>query len=123
MSDHPLLSRSDISLAMMQASQAGQGKAAQTAGPSKNLDKIDDAAREFESVFIAEMMKPMFEGISTEGMFGGGKGEEIFRGMLLQEYGKILAQTGGIGISGQVREEMIRMQAQKNETNAIQGST
>lgn len=120
MSGDSLLSQSDISLAMMQASQAGQGKAA---GAPKNLEKIDDAAREFESVFIAEMMKPMFEGINTEGMFGGGKGEEIFRGMLLQEYGKILAQTGGIGISGPVREEMIRMQAaQKNGNNATQGS-
>lgn len=107
------LMESDIGMAMLRASQAGQGKAAQALSAQKDTGKIDEAAREFEAVFIAEMMKPMFEGISTDGLFGGGKGEEVFRGMLIQEYGKILAQTGGIGISGQVREEMIRMQAQK----------
>lgn len=110
---------SDINMAMMQASQAGAGKAAQALAGQKNPGKVDEAAREFEAVFISEMMKPMFEGISTDGLFGGGKGEEIFRGMMIQEYGKILAQTGGIGISGQVREEMIRMQAQQNGQNTI----
>lgn len=114
MSGDTLLPRPDIGLTVTQASRAGQGQAIRTLAAQKDSGKIDEAAREFEAVFIAEMMKPMFEGISTDGMFGGGKGEEIFRGMLLQEYGKILAQTGGIGISAPVREEMIRMQEQRD---------
>jgi hypothetical protein len=60
--------------------------------------------------------QPMFAGISTEAPFGGGKGEEVFQGMLLQEYGKIVSQTGSIGISDQVRDEMIRMQARADNT-------
>jgi hypothetical protein len=56
----------------------------------------------------------MFEGISTEAPFGGGKGEEIFRGMMVQEYGKILSKTGGLGLSPQIADAMIKMQEQAN---------
>ncbi|MCC6598368.1 MAG: rod-binding protein [Alphaproteobacteria bacterium] len=96
----------------MQASQAEVGKASKALSAQKDKAKLNEAAQEFEAVFIAEMMKPMFEGISTDGEFGGGKGEEVFRSLLIQEYGKIISQSGGMGFSDQIREEMIRMQEQ-----------
>ncbi len=102
----------DTNIALLQASQADASQSAKSvknAGKG-NIEKVSEAAQEFEAVFIAEMMKPMFSGINTDGPFGGGKGEEAFRGILLQEYGKIISQTGSIGISDQVRDEMIRMQ-------------
>lgn len=77
---------------------------------ARDLAKAKEAAEEFEAVFIAEMMKPMFEGISTDGMFGGGKGEEVFRGILLQEYGKMIAHTGSVGLSSQIKDAIIQMQ-------------
>lgn len=86
---------------------------------SKELAKAGEAAEDFEAVFIAEMIKPMFEGISTEAPFGGGKGEEIFRGMMLQEYGKIIASSGGIGLADSIKTEMIKMQEQANNANTI----
>ncbi len=117
----------NTSIALMQASNgdlAAQTKklgTAKTAGlKTPNAENIADnkevrgateTAQEFEAVFIAEMMKPMFEGISTEAPFGGGKGEEVFRGLLLQEYGKLMAQTGSIGLSSQVRDQIIQMQS------------
>jgi Rod binding domain-containing protein len=100
----------DTNLALLQASQGDVGAVAKSAKSYKDLAKVEEAAKEFEAVFVAEMMKPMFEGIATDGAFGGGKGEEVFRGMLIQEYGKILSQTGNIGIADSVKEEMIRMQ-------------
>ena len=60
----------------------------------------------------------MFEGISTDGPFGGGKGEEVFRSLLLQEYGKMISQTGSIGLSDEVRSAMIDMQAQASSSRA-----
>lgn len=102
---------SDTNLALLQVTQGDAAKVAKNAKSYKDLAKVEEAAKEFEAVFVAEMLKPMFEGIDTNGMFGGGKGEEVFRGMMIQEYGKILAQTGEIGISDSVKEEMIRMQA------------
>jgi len=78
----------------------------------ENYAQIEEAATEFEAVFIAEMLKPMFEGISTEAPFGGGKGEEIFRGFMLQEYGKNIARDHSIGIASFVKAEMIKLQEQ-----------
>ena len=66
--------------------QAGQTKAQTPVSKElKELEAVEEAAREFEAVFVSEMMKPMFEGIKTDGMFGGGKGEEVFRGFLFDK--------------------------------------
>ena len=111
----------DTNLALLNASQGDigkTGKSLEQARKTRELSKIDEAAQEFEAVFVAEMMKPMFEGIDTGGMFGGGKGEEVFRSLLIQEYGKIISQTGSIGVADQVREEMIRMQEQIDNEHA-----
>ena len=90
-------------------------QAANIAQPDKNAARIEDAAREFEAIFIAEMMKPMFEGLETEGLFHGGKGEEIFRGLMLQEYGKEIASLDVIGIQTQVKNKLIEMQSARTE--------
>lgn len=80
------------------------------AGKEGDTKKIDEAAQDFEAMFVSEMVKPMFEGLDPDPMFGGGKGEEIFKDMLIQEYGKKIAAAGGIGIAEHVKAEMIRMQ-------------
>ncbi len=89
------------------------------AAKTKDLKNIDQAAQDFEAVFISEMMKPMFEGVETDGPFGGGKGEEVFRGVMLQEYGKLMARTGSIGIAEPVKAEMIRLQEQQQMQNKM----
>ncbi len=83
----------------------------------KNREDIDAAAQEFEAVFIAQMIKPMFEGLETDGMFGGGKGEEIFRGMMIEEYGKSIAARDVTGIQTQVANKLIEIQAMQTTGN------
>jgi flagellar protein FlgJ len=109
---------SSTQLALMQAAQSETQKSVKGLDAAK-MKKVEEAAADFEAVFTSEMMKPMFEGIATDGPFGGGKGEEVFRDMLVQEYGKIMARTGSIGIAGPVKEQMIKMQEQAdNATHA-----
>ena len=81
--------------------------------PSAAMDdsKAANAAKEFEAVFISQMLTPMFEGIETDGMFGGGSAENIYKSMMLEEYGKLIAANGGIGIGSAVKAEMLQMQA------------
>ena len=67
-------------------------------------------AEEFESFFITQMLEHMFKGIETDGYFGGGYGEGVYRSMMLQEYGRVLAKSGGIGIADMVGQELIRLQ-------------
>jgi flagellar protein FlgJ len=50
------------------------------------------------------------DSLEANPVFGGGKGEEVFKGFLLEEYGKSLSKAGGIGLADNVKQEMIRMQ-------------
>lgn len=104
----------DTTIALLRATQGVGESSAKKLKDVKQLEKIAGAAEEFEAVFIAEMMKPMFEGLSTEAPFGGGKGEEVFRSMLLQEYGKVIAKTGHLGIADAVKHELIKTQEQSS---------
>lgn len=96
-------------------SQASIQAIAQSANKFRT-DRTAAAAKEFESVFISEMLKPMFETIDVDETFGGGKGEEVFRGLLVQEYGKILSNQGGVGIADSIQAELIKTQEQGQQT-------
>ena len=94
-----------------------QVKSPLTAENAKDPQRIKDAAREFEAVFFAEALKPMFESIEVNELFGGGKGEEIFRGFMLQEYGKEIAKKDITGIQTQVQHKLLEIQEQRTEAN------
>jgi peptidoglycan hydrolase FlgJ len=79
----------------------------------QQLKAMEEAARDFEAVFISEMMAHMFSGIETDPVFGGGAGEDMFRSMLVHEYGKQMAKGAGIGLSSQLQKMMIEMQQQQ----------
>ena len=65
---------------------------------------------EFEAVFLSQMLRPMFAGISTDGPFGGGHAEQTYRSMMLDEYGRSIARAGGVGIADAVMREMLGVQ-------------
>ena len=93
------------------AARAGnvQRAAAQLQAPMASED-IRRAAEDFEAVFIAQMMAPMFKGLETDELFGGGPGEDIYRSVLVEEYGKSIARAGGIGLSDAIQREIMRLQ-------------
>jgi Rod binding domain-containing protein len=110
------LTTPDTSLAMMDIAQHQKMQKLHEMAAQKDKNRIDQAAKEFEAVFIAEMMKPMFEGIDVSPPFGGGKAEEIFRSILLQEYGKNIASSNSIGVADHVKAELIKLQAGTTNT-------
>jgi len=93
---------------MMQAGNALKG---QSQNEAKTESKTDVAARDFEAVFISQMLAHMFDGIETNEMFGGGASEKIYKSMMVEEYGKIISQSGGIGVSDSIKSQLIAMQA------------
>jgi peptidoglycan hydrolase FlgJ len=93
----------------------------QTNGLSKQeLQKIDKTSEDFEAVFITEMLKPMFEALEVDPVFGGGKGEEVFRDLQLNEYGKMISKQGGIGLADNVRAQLIHLQLVSKGQDAVQ---
>jgi len=107
---------SDFSSAM--DSQISAARLTQTprlpTGAGLNMAKIKETAQEFEAVFLSEMLRPMFSNIDAAEPFGGGNGEKMYRDMQVDEYGKSLAKSGGIGLADQVMREMIKMQEAKH---------
>lgn len=75
-----------------------------------NAAAAKKAAQDFEAVFIAQMLGQMFEGIPTDGPFGGGQGEAVFRSLMMDQYGKEIASQGGIGLADTVTRQLLSMQ-------------
>lgn len=84
------------------------------AGSQPAGDARDAAARktanDFEAMFLTQMLEHMSAGIKTDGPFGGGQGEEMFRSLLNQEYAGALAKKGGIGIADAVYRQILALQ-------------
>ncbi len=76
----------------------------------KNMAAIDKAANEFESVFVSQFMSTMFSGVQTNGITGGGQGEEMFRSLMIDQYAAGFQKQGGFGLAASVKAEMIKMQ-------------
>ena len=67
-------------------------------------------SKEFESVFISQFLGSMFSGISTDGPFGGGEGEQMFRSMLMDQLGQAIEKRGGFGLAASVTKELLKHQ-------------
>ncbi|MGE5545647.1 MAG: rod-binding protein [Solirubrobacterales bacterium] len=78
----------------------------------KSPEQAKAVAKQFEAVFVTQMMSHMFAGVEGEdGMFGGGHAEAMFRPMLLDEYGKMVSNHGrGIGIADKVARSLLQTQ-------------
>lgn len=89
------------------AAQQSQRVAPQTPEATEAMKK---AAEEFESMMLSQLLRPMFDALSTDGIGGGGSGEQMFRPMLVDNYAKGLTANGGVGIGQAVLAELVRMQ-------------
>ena len=90
-------------------------KPAPTAANVSGMDEtakraaIAKTAKSYESSFLSIMLGQMFEGVSTT-TFGGGQGEEAFKSFLTDAMAKSMVKHGGVGLSGRLTDEMLRMQ-------------
>lgn len=80
-----------------------------------SAEKIDATAKDFEAQFISQMLENMFATVDdkNEGLGGGEdetSGKEIYRSMQLEQYGKAIANAGGIGVADYVKRQMLQLQ-------------
>lgn len=79
-------------------------------GAGQSKAQIAATANSFESSFLSNMLGEMFEGVSTDGPFGGGAGEGAFRSFLMDAFAQQITKSGGIGVGAAVQREMLKMQ-------------
>ena len=98
----------------MQAESAKlqQMKAAYMNPADKDHKKLKQAAQEFESVFVQQMLDAMDKTVNREdSVLGGGSAEDYFRGMLNEQVAKSIStrQGGsGFGLAESIYQQMER---------------
>jgi hypothetical protein len=76
-----------------------------------NDQKITKKSKELEGVFLSVMIEPMFPEGKESNLYGGGQGNGVFRSMMIQQYGKIFADAGGVGLSDGIEKQFRKKQA------------
>ena len=102
----------DSASSIMMGQNALMAQQPQAQAPKATADaaKADWAAKEYESIFISQFLGSMFSGIKTDGITGGGQGEEMFRSLMINEYGKAIQQRGGFGLAAHMKTELLKHQ-------------
>lgn len=90
--------------------QAGTQTAVTSAMAGASKDKNGKLGLDFEAMCLSNLLSPMFEGLKTDGVGGGGEGEEAMRSFYVDAIAKGMAQRGGLGISAMMQRELLRMQ-------------
>jgi Rod binding domain-containing protein len=99
---------SAIPAALERVSYARSGKMAGAAPTT--MEKINATAKDFEAQFVSEMLSSMFSTLDVKEGLGGSDAEETFQSLMVNEYGKVIARTGGIGIADQIKRDMLKLQ-------------
>ncbi len=79
---------------------------------ARETARMRETAEQFEASFLSQMLKPMFEGLKTDGIGGGGQAEGQWRSFMIDAMAKQTVQAGGIGLADQVVAQMLKMQEQ-----------
>ena len=109
-----MIDANTAALAQMRMDASGSQRAAAGAGGGRTEQEVRAAAEELEGQFLAQMFKHMNKGVETDkGMFGGGHGEKMFRSMMADEYGKMAARSGGVGLADAITAQMLAQQEGK----------
>lgn len=97
----------------LQQAAASVEKAGAEAAGAKGVDpkeaaKLRAVSQDFESLFLAYMMKTMKSAIPHSDFLGQSQGEQIFSEMKDDELAKGMAKAGGIGLSKLLEEQLMR---------------
>lgn len=83
---------------------------APTPGATSSPDRARATAEDFEAFFLWQVFDGMFAGVPTDGPFGGGQAEEVYRSLLTQEFARVVARGGGVGLADAVQREILKLQ-------------
>jgi flagellar protein FlgJ len=88
------------------------GAPAASAGPTPaEAARIRGAARDFEAIFIGQMLQTMRRSPLARGPLTGGN--DLYRGMMDDELAKSMARGGGLGLADLIARHLTRLTPQK----------
>jgi peptidoglycan hydrolase FlgJ len=78
--------------------------------PAMDAAQTEKVAKDFEAFFISSMMESMFGDSVGESMFGESETAEVYKTLMMEQYGKTITNAGGIGIADYVKQELLKQQ-------------
>jgi flagellar protein FlgJ len=93
----------------------------QTTSANGHTDQLRGQAVELEGVFLNTLLKEMFSSIKTDrASFGGGFGEETWRGMQSEQLANSIAESGGVGLADQLMDGLLQIQEASQTNSQVQ---
>ncbi len=87
------------------------------------LQSLRRQAEELEGVFLGMLTKQMFSSVKTDSeSFGGGFGEETWRGMQAEQLASAMAANGGLGIADQIMGDLLALQEASSNTQSLKNA-
>jgi flagellar protein FlgJ len=91
------------------AADMAQYNAAQLQATLPSGDKhaqLKTVAQEFEALFVKQMLDSMRDTLEPDNdLFYGGMAQDIFQDMLYDEYSRMIAKTGSLGIADLIYDQ------------------
>lgn len=75
---------------------------------STSQKALKEAAVQFESLFIQQMLKEMRNTVPESDLFGKRNAEKLFQSLYDEQLAIEMAQSGGIGLSEMIYKQMVR---------------
>jgi flagellar protein FlgJ len=90
--------------------------AARAYAPKGGLDRkaAMQVAKDFESVFLADAFKIMYDGVAVDPLNGDGNANQSWRELLIDEYAKSVEARGGIGLAEPIARQLLSIQEASN---------
>lgn len=68
--------------------------------------RLKEACKDFQSIFVKQMLDSMKKTINKGGLLDGGQAEEIFGDMLYDEYAKKISENGNLGLDKMMYQQL-----------------
>ncbi len=76
--------------------------------PPEQREKLREVSRQFEAVFLNQMVGAMRKTVQPNGIVQQGQGEKIYQSMLDAEHAERMAQSNQFGLSDMIYEHLLR---------------
>lgn len=76
-----------------------------TLSNTEKQKKLKDTAKDFESIFVHNLIKSMRSSIPKDRLISGGNAENIYQDMLDEQYSKIIVKRADMGIAKNIYEQ------------------
>ncbi|RXZ65235.1 rod-binding protein [Pelagerythrobacter rhizovicinus] len=80
-----------------------------TAPGGSERERLAEAARQFEAIFVRQMLAAARNAdLGGDELFGGGAGEETFREVRDARFAEVAASTGALGLATTIEAQLAR---------------